>query len=137
MTDDVAGRVIKAEQDRIRCLLDVDRDTYERLHAAEYRLCNPTGAVWTKSEYLDLLTSGRVAYRELELTSEVDAIVGTDVVVLRYQCVIELTVDGADIPRHEAWHTDVYITVDGTWRCAWSQATGIMDLPAAAPGSGT
>jgi hypothetical protein len=96
-------------------------------------LCNPTGTVWTKAEYLDLLTTGRVAYRELELTGDVDAIVGTDVVVLRYRCFIELTVDGADIPRHEAWHTDVYTNAGGTWRCVWSQATGVMDLPSAAP----
>ncbi|OXM46162.1 nuclear transport factor 2 family protein [Amycolatopsis alba] len=133
MTDDVACQVIKAERDRIRCLLDVDRDTYDRLHAPEYRLCNPTGTVWTKDEYLDLLTTGRVAYRELGLIGDVDTIVGTDVVVLRYRCVIELTVDGADIPKHEAWHTDVYTDTGGTWRCAWSQATGIMDLPPAAP----
>ncbi|MGA6161311.1 nuclear transport factor 2 family protein [Amycolatopsis magusensis] len=133
MTDDVARQVIQAEQDRIRSLLDVDRGTYDRLHAAEYRLCNPTGTVWTKAEYLDLLTTGRVAYRELGLTGEVDAIVGTGVVVLRYRCVIELTVDGADIPRHEAWHTDVYTEAGGTWRCVWSQATGITDLPPAAP----
>ncbi|KFZ81461.1 hypothetical protein ED92_14410 [Amycolatopsis sp. MJM2582] len=133
MTDDVAGRVIKAEQDRIRCLLDVDRDTYDRLHAEEYRLCNPTGTVWTKAEYLDLLTTGRVIYRELRLVGDVDAIVGTDIVVLRYRCVIELTVDGADIPPHEAWHSDVYTDAGGMWRCVWSQATGIMDLPSAAP----
>ncbi|UMP05113.1 nuclear transport factor 2 family protein [Amycolatopsis sp. EV170708-02-1] len=133
MSDDVAGQVIKAERDRIRCLLDVDRAAYDRLHAAEYRLCNPTGTVWSKAEYLDLLATGRVAYRELELAGDMDAIVGTDVVVLRYRCVIELTVDGADIPRHEAWHTDVYTDDGGTWRCVWSQATGIMGLPSAAP----
>ncbi|WP_233621870.1 nuclear transport factor 2 family protein [Amycolatopsis sp. WAC 04182] len=45
------------------------------------------GTVWAKAEHLDLLTSGRVAYRELRLTCDVDTIVGTDVVVLRYRCV--------------------------------------------------
>ncbi|WP_338757677.1 nuclear transport factor 2 family protein [Nocardia vulneris] len=133
MTADVASQVIEAERERIQCLLDVDRGAYDRLHAAEYRLCNPTGTVWTKAAYLDLLTTGRVVYRELGLIGDMDAIVGTDVVVLRYQCAIELAVDGAGIPRHEAWHTDVYTNAGGIWRCVWSQATGITDLPLAAP----
>ncbi|AFU01153.1 nuclear transport factor 2 family protein [Nocardia brasiliensis] len=133
MTVDVAGLVIKAEHDRIQCLLDVDRGAYDRLHAAEYRLCNPTGTVWTKAAYLDLLTTGRVVYRELRLIGDMDAIVGTDVVVLRYQCVIELVVDGASIPRHEAWHTDVYTNAGGPWRCVWSQATGIIRVQPVAP----
>jgi len=127
MHDDPAGEVIQAEKDRVRSLLDVDPETFDRLHAPEYELCNPTGAVWTKAQYLDLLTTGQLVYRHLELLDEPKAVVGTGVVVLRYRCAIEVTVEGADVPRHTAWHTDVYTATDDGWRCVWSQATGIMD----------
>ncbi|RZQ61567.1 nuclear transport factor 2 family protein [Amycolatopsis suaedae] len=126
MTGDPAGEVVQAEKDRIRSLLDVDPEAYDRLHAPEYELCNPTGAVWTKAQYLDLLTTGQVAYRSLELLSDPVAVAGEGVVVLRYRCAIEVTVDGTDIPRHEAWHTDVYVSGGNGWRCVWSQATGIV-----------
>ncbi len=46
-------------------------------HAQEYQayqLCNPTGTVWDKAEYLQRLTTGRLAYSQLETTSEIDVL---------------------------------------------------------------
>jgi len=126
---DIAEELVATEKRRLRALLGNDGDTLDRLHTADYRLCNPTGTVWTKAEYLDRLSSGRLTYRRLDLVGDMDARVDTELAVLRYRCVIELRLDGKDLPVHDAWHTDVYRRGDGgEWRCFWSQATGIMDL---------
>ncbi|RZS31231.1 uncharacterized protein DUF4440 [Herbihabitans rhizosphaerae] len=122
MTEDL----VAIEKRRVQSLLDVDADGYDQLHADDYRLCNPTGTVWTKTEYLDRLRTGGLTYRRLEPLGDIDVLADGDLAVLRYRCLIELRVDGADIPAHEAWHTDVYRRAGDSWRCVWSQATGIM-----------
>lgn len=135
MPGNIDAHLIRTEMARIQALLDVDEDAYDRLHAEDYRLCNPTGTVWSKAEYLDRLRTGRVGYTRLAVRGDIDVFGGGDLAVLRYRCVIELRVDGDDIPAHEAWHTDVYVRGAGdVWRCTWSRATGIMDTVAHPPG---
>lgn len=127
MRSDVTECLVHTEQRRVRALLAVDQDSLHELHDERYLLCNPTGAVWDKAEYLARLVSGRLAYRRLEPVSPMDVLGADRLAVLRYRCIIELQIDGTDIPAHECWHMDAYTLEDGQWRCRWSQATGIMD----------
>lgn len=127
MPTDLADRLVRTERQRIQALLNVDQVRFDELHDESYLLCNPTGAVWNKAEYLGRLTSGRLAYRRLDLVTGIDVLTADALAILRYRCVIELRADGTDIPGHECWHVDAYTLGDQGWRCRWSQATGILD----------
>jgi ketosteroid isomerase-like protein len=49
-----------------------------------------------------------------------------DLAVLRYRSAIEISVQGQEPGKLEAWHLDCYRRDDnGTWRIRWSQATAI------------
>ncbi len=135
MSDSLTSHLAQLEQQRVDALLTVDTARFDALHDPAYQLCNPTGTVWGKAEYLRRLTTGQLAYSQLDTTSEIDVLASETLAVLRYRCLIALRVDGTDIPTHECQHIDIYIrAADGQWRCRCSQATGIMDttIPAAA-----
>ncbi len=128
MYTDVADYLSRTEQQRIHALLNVDEGTFNELHTEDYLLCNPTGAVWGKADYLRRLTSGQLVYKRLAPITSVDVLTADHLGVLRYRCAMELRVDGHDIPGHECWHMDIYtFGADGHWRCKWSQATGIIE----------
>ncbi|ALG10434.1 nuclear transport factor 2 family protein [Kibdelosporangium phytohabitans] len=128
MSTDLVARLRELEQRRIEALLAADTAELDTLHDDAYQLCNPTGTVWGKAEYVQRLATGQVVYDRLAATSDIDALVSNTLAVLRYRCLIEVRVDGAEIPAHECQHIDVYaIGADGRWRCRFSQATGIMD----------
>lgn len=133
MADSLAAHLIQLEQQRIDALLTVNTVRLDALHDDAYQLCNPTGTVWGKADYVQRLISGQLAYDQLERTSDIDALLSDKLAVLRYRCVISLRVDGTGIPAHECQHIDVYaLAADGQWRCRYSQATGILDTKAAA-----
>ena len=135
MSDNLTSHLAQLERQRVEALLAVDMARFDALHDPAYQLCNPTGTIWGKAEYLQLLTTGQLAYSQLETISEIEVLAFSEsLAVLRYRCLIALRVDGSDIPTHECRHVDVYIRVEGgQWRCRYSQATGIMDTtPAAA-----
>lgn len=128
MSDSLTSHLAQMEQQRTDALLTVDTARFDALHDNAYQLCNPTGTVWGKAEYLERLTTGQLAYSRLETTSDIDVLVSDTLAVLRYRCLIALRVDGTDIPAHECQHIDIYIRAeDCQWRCRYSQATGIMD----------
>jgi hypothetical protein len=134
MSESLTDHLARLEAQRIDALLTVDVARFDALHDDVYQLCNPTGIMWDKAEYLQRLTTGRLAYSRLETTSEVDVLVSETLAVLRYRCLIALRVDGTDIPAHECQHIDIYTCAgDGQWRCRCSQATGIMATVPTAP----
>jgi uncharacterized protein DUF4440 len=123
---DIDDQLRHIEHRRVQSLLDVDIDTFHELHDDAYQLCNPTGAVWDKAEYLANLTSGRLDYLALEPVGELDVLHDGGLAVVRYRCEIEMRLDGMSIPRHELRHLDVYTRQeDQPWRCLLSQATAV------------
>jgi hypothetical protein len=131
MSTDLTARLRRLERRRIEALLAVDTAELDTLHDDAYQLCNPTGIVWGKAEYMQRLTTGQLAYDRLAATSDIDVLVSNALAVLRYRCLIVVRVDGAEIPAHECQHIDVYsISAGGRWRCRFSQATGIIDATA-------
>lgn len=128
METTVADQLVALEHQRVRALREVDEAQFDALHDEGYLLCNPTGTVWDKREYLRQLTSGQLVYIRLDPLPTIEVLAADRLAVLRYRCVIELHVNNQDIPAHECWHIDTYVcSADGQWRCRWSQATGIIE----------
>lgn len=136
MSDSLIAHLKQLEKQRIDALLAVDTARFDALHDDAYQLCNPTGTFWGKTEYLHRLTTGQLAYGRIASTSDIDVLISDTLAVLRYRCLIELRVDGTDIPPHECQHLDVYtLAANDQWRCRYSQATGIMDTSEWRPNS--
>lgn len=47
-----ADRLRAIERERLRALVAADMDVAERLHAADFQLINPAGAVLSREQYL-------------------------------------------------------------------------------------
>ena len=79
------------EVSRLRALVDRDMGTARRLHADDYVLITPRGARLSKSEYLDAVASGELAYNRFEAVSEVEVLIGDrQLAVLRYMSAIDV-----------------------------------------------
>jgi Domain of unknown function (DUF4440) len=118
--------VMAVERERLRALVDVDMPVAELLHADDFQLVNPHGGVLSKDEYLGGIASGEIHYHRFEPTSDIDTLVSSDIVVIRYQSAI----DGEFLGQPESvrcWHTDCYRRNVEGWQIVWSQATAIDD----------
>lgn len=112
------------ERSRLRALVDVDMDTAERLHAADYELITPGGARLSRAEYLGMIRTGTLRYRTFEPASDVRVFRVDAAAAVRYQARIEVEFDdGADAGTF--WHTDLYALREDRWQAVWSQATRI------------
>ena len=117
------------ERSRLRALVDVDMDTAEWLHAADYELITPGGGRLSRAEYLGMIRTGILRYRTFEPASEVRVFRVDGAAAVRYQARIEAEFDdGTDAGTF--WHTDIYALREDRWQAVWSQATRI---PAPAP----
>ena len=115
------------ERTRLRALVERDIATAQRLHADDYVLVTPRGAALTKAAYLDAVSSGGLAYRRFEPTSDIDVLSADgDIAVLRYESAIEVVSPDGTFAA-QCWHTDCYRRdpVAG-WQAVWSQATAIV-----------
>jgi hypothetical protein len=123
----VAAQLRDLERRRLRCLVEVRMDEATLIHAADFRIVNPSGGVWTREQYLGGIAEGSIDYRRFEAVSEIEVIAGEDVAVLRYRSAIDIAVAGQQPGPLECWHLDCYQREpeQGTWRVRWSQATEI------------
>jgi ketosteroid isomerase-like protein len=122
----LTGELAEIERRRLRTLVEVMPDEADALHADDFRIVTPSGHVWSKAEYLGGIASGEIDYRRFEPISEIDVMADGDLAVLRYRSAIEISVQGQEPGKLEAWHLDCYRRDDnGTWRIRWSQATAI------------
>jgi hypothetical protein len=68
-TQDVAhdgpemDRIRQLERDRLCALVEKDQDVARQLHAGEFELITPFGAVYSKTACLDAIASGEIDYR--------------------------------------------------------------------------
>ena len=112
------------ERRRLAALVDRDMDAAEALHADDYALITPGGAVLSKSEYLMGIRSGALRYLVFEPDGEIAVRVWDTAAGVRYQVIIDIDWEGGhDSGRF--WHTDIYELRDGRWQAVWSQATRI------------
>ena len=96
-----------------------------QLHADDFQLVTPLGAVFSKEEYLGAVAAGILHYLAMEFDSPIDVRMYHDVALIRYRAHIEIEVQGQGYPRAPYWFTDAYEKRDGQWQIVWSQGTGI------------
>ena len=123
----LADHLRALERRRLRSLVEVDLDTAESLHTADFELVNPSGSTWSRDTYLGGIASGDIDYRRFEPVSDIDVLVDGDLAVLRYRSAIDIAVTGGTPGPLSAQHLDVYVRdPDGRWRVRWSQATEVV-----------
>ena len=121
--DTEAIRTIQRE--RSAALLAADIPAARGIHADDFQLVTPLGAVFSREEYLGAVEAGIIKYLAMELDSPVDVRLYHDVALLRYRVQIEVVVQGQRYPQARYWFTDAYERRDGRWQIVWSQGTGI------------
>jgi hypothetical protein len=114
----------EVERRRLHCLVHRDMAVAASLHADDYELVTPGGAVLSKQDYLTGIESGELDYHVFEAASDVAVRLSGEVGIVRYQARIDIAVSGR-IDRGLFWHTDFYEWRDGRWQAVWSQATRI------------
>ena len=120
-----ANDVQSAEKSRLNALLTGNMEVARQLHADDFQLVTPLGAVFSKEEYLGAVAAGILHYLAWELDSSIDVRMYHDVALIRYRAQIEIEVQGQGYPRAPYWFTDAYEKRDGQWQIVWSQGTGI------------
>ena len=120
-----ADDVRSAEQQRLTALLNSDMEVARQLHADDFQLVTPLGAVFSKEEYLGAVAAGILHYLVMEVDSPIDVRLYHDVALIRYRAQIEIEVQGQRYPRAAYWFTDAYEKRAGKWQIVWSQSTGI------------
>jgi len=120
-----ADDVRAAEQKRLSALLAGDIEVARELHADDFQLVTPLGAVFSKEEYLGAVAAGIVHYIAMELDSSIDVRMYRDVALIRYRARIEIEVQGQPYPLTPCWFTDAYEKRGGQWQIVWSHGTMI------------
>jgi hypothetical protein len=125
--DTVADRIREVERTRLRALVAGDVAIASELHASDFQLVTPVGAVLSKDEYLQAIATGRIDYVAWE-PAFIEVRVYQNAAVIRYQATLEVVFGGHPVPCATYWHTDTYENTDGQWRVVWSQATEIREM---------
>jgi hypothetical protein len=120
-----ANDVRSAEQKRLSALITVNMEAARQLHADDFQLVTPLGAVFSKEEYLGAVAAGHLHYLAMELDGPIDVRMYDQVALIRYRSQIEIEVQGQRYPRAPYWFTHAYEKRDGQWKIVWSQGTGI------------
>jgi hypothetical protein len=121
-------RIRQLERQRLRALVEKDLEIAQQLHADDYQLITPSGAVYSKTAYLDAIASGELDYRVWEPVEPGELAVRMygGVALIRYQARIELSISGQALAPVRLWHTDAYELRGGRWQAVWPQATTIL-----------
>lgn len=120
-----ADEIRAIEGERLRALLNGDMDTARKLHADDFQLVTPLGAVFSKEQYLGAVAAGQLHYLVCELDSPIDVRIYDNVTLIRYRAQIEIEVQGQRYARAPYWFTDAYERRDSRWQIVWSQGTEI------------
>jgi hypothetical protein len=117
---DPQGRMYVLEEDLER----VRQEEAQQLHAEDFQLINPFGAVLSKEQYLGGVASGEINYLVWE-PETIEVRMYGEGAVIRHRSQLEIVVGGQPMPLLHLWHTDSYEKRDGRWQVVWSQATEI------------
>ncbi|MEU1040932.1 nuclear transport factor 2 family protein [Streptomyces sp. NPDC005907] len=120
----VAEQIRDVERARLRALVKGDITAASDLHAPDFQLITPVGAMLSKDDYLRAVATGHIDYVDWQ-PAFIDVRVHGNTAVIRYKATLEVVFAGRPIPRATYWHTDTYENSDGQWRAVWSQATEI------------
>ena len=110
------------ERRRTNALVERNMDLARWLHAADYELVTPGGAIIAGRDYLADIESGELTYHVFEPASEIAVRILGDAGAVRYQARIVIDFPGGS-DDCLVWHLDLYEWRDGRWQATWSQAT--------------
>jgi hypothetical protein len=122
-----AEHIRNIERSRLRALVSADVTAAEPLHAPDFQLITPIGAVLSKTEYLGAVAGGHIKYLLWE-PGDIAVRLSASGAVIRYRARLEVVFGGTRVPPGDYWHTDTYEVRDGQWMVVWSQATAVSPL---------
>jgi hypothetical protein len=123
-SDAIEEQIRDVERARLRALVSCDISVASEVHAPDFQLVTPTGAVFSRDGYLGAIAAGHINYVEWE-PGFISVRVHGNAAVIRYQAALEVVFGGHLVPRAAYWHTDTYEILDGRWQAVWSHATEI------------
>jgi hypothetical protein len=112
------------ERARLRALVSADMIAAEPLHAPDFQLITPIGAILSKAEYLGAIAGGQIKYLLWEPGDIAVRLYGASTLI-RYRARLEVVFGGHKVPPGDYWHTDAYECRNQQWMVVWSQATAI------------
>jgi hypothetical protein len=92
-------------------------DVAHQLHADDFQLVTPLGAVFSKEEYLGAVAAGHLHYLVWDLDSPINIRMYADLALIRYRAQVEIEGQGHLYPRAPYWFTDAYEQRDGGRSC--------------------
>jgi Domain of unknown function (DUF4440) len=113
----------RLEMERTRAIVARDMPAIENTHAPEYELITPTGRIFSRARYIELIAEAPF-YSAWE-HGPMQVRVTQAMAAVKYQATLSFP-SGKIV---ECWHTDLYELRGSLWQAVWSQAT---QLPASA-----
>ena len=104
---------------RTRALVEKNSLVLEELHSQDYQLITPSGKVFSRERYLDMIVNGTF-YSNWEV-GEMFYRITSDMAVIRYTA--KITFPSGKVVT--CWHTDSYENISNAWQAVWSQATEV------------
>ncbi len=116
------------EQQQVHAAIAGDRGTLEKIFAPDFRIINPSGAVATKDELLNLLTSGTSPYRSAVYETQTVNVYGNVVVTTGLETVVPA--QGAQAGQNvQRRITHVWEKAGNDWKLELRHATIVTPPP--------
>jgi uncharacterized protein (TIGR02246 family) len=120
------------EQQQVQAAIAKDRGTLEKIFAPDFRIINPSGAVASKDELLNLLTAGTSPYRSAVYETQAVNVYGNVVVTTGLETVVPA--QGAQAGQNvQRRITHVWEKSGKDWKLKLRHATIVAPPPAAPP----
>ena len=120
-----AQDLLALQQERFAAAISQDVSALEQMVAEEVRYCHTTGAVDTKTSYLEMVRTGSIDWLEVN-PSGMEARIYGDVGIIAGEVRQKITVGGRAEPINMYIRTiDVYVKRDGRWQLTEFQASNI------------
>lgn len=128
---DVEREILRVSQRVIDSSLKADVQTLSSLLCDDYVVVNPYGEITTRAEHLKLLEDGKLRFESTEPT-DVRVRLHGDAAVLTARGRIKVMYQGQ---RDELTVrvTELFVKQGGGWKCASTQVTRIVEVPAGRP----
>ena len=124
---DQAEQIRDIERTRLKALVSGDLTTASLLHADDFQLVTPIGALLSKAEYLGAIATSQITYLYWE-PGAIEVRLTESVATIRYMAELEVMFGAHHVSRAHYWHTDTYELSPSGWQAVWSQATQITEM---------
>ncbi|WP_075997452.1 nuclear transport factor 2 family protein [Salaquimonas pukyongi] len=127
MNDDIKAQLDAAEQTFNAAMISNDPDAIRKCITEDWVLVTPESGPVPAEKMLALIASGTLTHDTMTKTTHHTHILG-DVATVTGRCQNSGKFQGAPITADE-WVTDVYLRVEGRWRCILTHLTPALGEP--------